>query len=132
MEGMDPSTKLTSSTMLGLIYGQVGDSELLFDVVLDFGGRPVIKVRSRAPRAESFQAPCGACLVVQLFEHPDALWLAQAVIFGGQIPMIQYSPIEPLVSADGRASMPDLAAVSLECVAEAVQDAMDDRERSQR
>lgn len=127
MEDFVPSTFMSSSTMIGRIYGQDSEHDSLFDVWTDYEGRPLIKIRMRSPHQRELLLPAGACLLVQLFEHPDVLWLAQPTLFNEETLMVIYAPVEPIESADGRAEMPELAEVTLEQVDEAVTVAMLDR-----
>lgn len=126
-----PSTLLSSSTMLGRLYGQGPDDECMFDVAFDHYDRPIVRIRVRNRPAPSpfIEMPHGTHLLVQLFEQPDVLWLANAVKLNGETPMIVYAPVEPLESADGRCEMPTLAECTLEQVDEAVHDAMTDRDQ---
>jgi len=128
MDERVPSTMFSDATVIGRIFGQGSNDECLFDVIVDDQDRPAIRIRVR-PELKVLDMPQGAAQIVQLFEHPEVLWLATPTIINGMATIL-YAPLEPLESADGRCEIPALAEVTLEQVDEAVHDAMDNRENT--
>src|SRR5262245_38879029 len=121
-----PSVMLSSSTMVGRIFGQGVDDECMFDIYVDYAGLPCIKVRVRDIFGTVIVMPPGVHLLVQLFEQPDVPWVARPIVHEGE-PMIVYAPIEPLQSLDGRCFISDLASVT----ERQHQEGIEDRERQQ-
>lgn len=128
MELSSTGTLLSSSTMLGRLYGQEDTDECWFDIVCNAFGQPFIQVRVIKPGNDVMRLPCGSHVLVQLFEQPDILWLAHATIIN-EMPIICYAAVEMPESADGRTTPPKLAEVPLEKINEAVNDAMHTREQ---
>lgn len=117
---------LTSSTMVGRIYGQKPTDECLFDAhPLPSGGYGIL-VRPRHAQAESTLLPRGAVLLLQIFEQPHTLWLASVAVIGDEV-MIQFAPVALPDILDGRSEPPLLAAVTEQQEAEGVADRMKDR-----